>query len=369
MSNIPGRMWGVATTTSKPASCSARSIASPSSGVFAPSSMAATQWQCRSTKPRTLPRNSTLAAHRRRVALLSRAPWRPGSFTTCGGRSRRNVRMAAGDDTTWSSGAQRASRASSWPSTSRAATASARELRWAIGGRSRGEAREGPGGARGARPRRDGPADRRRATATDRAVLDRIARRRASSARPSAPTRSTAASSSARASRRAPTTATHRRAAVRARHDRRAPRARARDRRPHRPLLRVRLDPVGPRDAHARGAGARDATESRCAKVKYFAGEAKGGMSGGTAASMVELMEEATRDRGVRRLLADPYALDPGRRAAGPDGRTSAACAGTRTSACGRAPSSWRRSTRASSAGPTRCSATRGARTSATARR
>ena len=59
---------------------------------------------------------------------------------------------------------------------------------------------------------------------------------------------------------------------------------------------------------------------ARCAEVKFFAGEAKGGMSGGTAASMVELMDEATHDRGVRRVLGDPYALDPGRRGRGPDG-------------------------------------------------
>jgi len=59
---------------------------------------------------------------------------------------------------------------------------------------------------------------------------------------------------------------------------------------------------------------------ARCAEVKHFAGEAKGGISGGTAASMVSLMDEAARDPEVRRLLNDPYALDPGRGEAGPDG-------------------------------------------------
>jgi len=54
--------------------------------------------------------------------------------------------------------------------------------------------------------------------------------------------------------------------------------------------------------------------------VKHFAGEAKGGMSGGTAASMVALMDEASRDPNVRRLLNDPYALDPDRGDPGPDG-------------------------------------------------
>jgi short subunit dehydrogenase-like uncharacterized protein len=47
--------------------------------------------------------------------------------------------------------------------------------------------------------------------------------------------------------------------------------------------------------------------------VKFFVGETKGGFSGGTAASMLALVEEAARDRALRRLLADPYALSPDR--------------------------------------------------------
>jgi short subunit dehydrogenase-like uncharacterized protein len=57
-----------------------------------------------------------------------------------------------------------------------------------------------------------------------------------------------------------------------------------------------------------------------CVSVKHFAGEARGGMSGGTAASMVALVDEASRDPRVRRLLNDPYALDPDRGEPGPDG-------------------------------------------------
>ena len=45
--------------------------------------------------------------------------------------------------------------------------------------------------------------------------------------------------------------------------------------------------------------------------AKGFCGATKGGMSGGTIASMVGLIEEATRDRDVRRLLGDPHGLDP----------------------------------------------------------
>ncbi|MGH7296662.1 MAG: saccharopine dehydrogenase family protein [Polyangiaceae bacterium] len=67
-------------------------------------------------------------------------------------------------------------------------------------------------------------------------------------------------------------------------------------------------------------AHSRERHGATCPEVKHFAGEAKGGMSGGTAASMVELMEEATHDAGVRRLLNDPYSLVPGKQVRGPDG-------------------------------------------------
>jgi short subunit dehydrogenase-like uncharacterized protein len=57
------------------------------------------------------------------------------------------------------------------------------------------------------------------------------------------------------------------------------------------------------------------------ARVDAFFGESSGGASGGTIASMLGLFEEARRDPGVRRLLADPYALDPEPRRSGPDRR------------------------------------------------
>jgi short subunit dehydrogenase-like uncharacterized protein len=55
-------------------------------------------------------------------------------------------------------------------------------------------------------------------------------------------------------------------------------------------------------------------------EVRLFAGEARGGVSGGTAASMLELLDEAERDANVGRLLADPYALNPDGERPGPDG-------------------------------------------------
>lgn len=42
-------------------------------------------------------------------------------------------------------------------------------------------------------------------------------------------------------------------------------------------------------------------------RVKGFSGA----LSGGTAASMINIMEQASRDRATRRVLADPYALLP----------------------------------------------------------
>lgn len=67
---------------------------------------------------------------------------------------------------------------------------------------------------------------------------------------------------------------------------------------------------------------ARATRGAACHEVRHVV-TLKGAMSGGTAASMVHLMEEAAHDRRVRRLVADPYALDPqrsGRGADAPDG-------------------------------------------------
>jgi len=46
----------------------------------------------------------------------------------------------------------------------------------------------------------------------------------------------------------------------------------------------------------------------------------RGGLSGGTAASMLHLLAEARADASVARLVADPYALNPQGERAGPDG-------------------------------------------------
>jgi short subunit dehydrogenase-like uncharacterized protein len=48
-------------------------------------------------------------------------------------------------------------------------------------------------------------------------------------------------------------------------------------------------------------------------RVKFFAGETSGGFSGGTIASMLNLLDEAKKDRALRKLLRDPYSLSPNR--------------------------------------------------------
>jgi short subunit dehydrogenase-like uncharacterized protein len=45
--------------------------------------------------------------------------------------------------------------------------------------------------------------------------------------------------------------------------------------------------------------------------IKYRVANASGAFSGGTVASLINVMEEAGRDRALRKLLADPYALNP----------------------------------------------------------
>jgi short subunit dehydrogenase-like uncharacterized protein len=61
-------------------------------------------------------------------------------------------------------------------------------------------------------------------------------------------------------------------------------------------------------------------TGSPCRSVTYYMRKAKGSWSGGTAATMLATVELASQDRGVARLLADPYALNPTSSPTGADG-------------------------------------------------
>jgi len=57
-----------------------------------------------------------------------------------------------------------------------------------------------------------------------------------------------------------------------------------------------------------------------CAAVRFRAREFKGGFSGGTVASMLNMLDEAERDPGIRQVLADPYGLNPPGERRGLDG-------------------------------------------------
>ncbi|HSN57355.1 MAG TPA: enoyl-ACP reductase [Candidatus Sulfomarinibacteraceae bacterium] len=54
--------------------------------------------------------------------------------------------------------------------------------------------------------------------------------------------------------------------------------------------------------------------------ITFVLGGSRGGVSGGTVASMLNVVEEARASRELRRLLADPYALNPEGERHGPDG-------------------------------------------------
>ncbi len=57
-----------------------------------------------------------------------------------------------------------------------------------------------------------------------------------------------------------------------------------------------------------------------CREVKLFVTKTRGGASGGTIASVLNVLEQAQREPNVRRLLGDPYSLNPEGERRGPDG-------------------------------------------------
>ena len=58
---------------------------------------------------------------------------------------------------------------------------------------------------------------------------------------------------------------------------------------------------------------------ARPTSVRLFAGETKGGFSGGTVASMLTILEDVASHPDTRRLVLDPYALNPSEERSGPD--------------------------------------------------
>ena len=57
-----------------------------------------------------------------------------------------------------------------------------------------------------------------------------------------------------------------------------------------------------------------------CSEVKLRVKRMKGGFSGGTVASVLNVLEEVRADRTTRRVMGDPYALNPDGERSGPDG-------------------------------------------------
>jgi short subunit dehydrogenase-like uncharacterized protein len=58
-----------------------------------------------------------------------------------------------------------------------------------------------------------------------------------------------------------------------------------------------------------------------CKSITLFVKATKGTASGGTIASMINLIEESRKDRDVARILVHPYSLNPEGERQGPDGR------------------------------------------------
>jgi short subunit dehydrogenase-like uncharacterized protein len=59
-------------------------------------------------------------------------------------------------------------------------------------------------------------------------------------------------------------------------------------------------------------------TGAPCTSIRMRVKAMKGGASGGTVASMVNIIEEATKDRAVAKMLGNPYALNPKDQRTGP---------------------------------------------------
>lgn len=58
-----------------------------------------------------------------------------------------------------------------------------------------------------------------------------------------------------------------------------------------------------------------------CSRVSLLVRAMRGGMSGGTVASLLNVIEESKQDRTIARQLVDPYTLNPEGERDGPDGR------------------------------------------------
>ena len=103
-------------------------------------------------------------------------------------------------------------------------------------------------------------------------------------------------------------------------------------------------------------------------EVRFYLAESKGTFSGGTAASLVNAVEEATKDAKVRRMMGNPYSLNPEGEMRGPDRSDQRGVKYDDLVGGWTGRSSWPPSTRASCGAAMRCSVTRGAATFVTRR-
>jgi short subunit dehydrogenase-like uncharacterized protein len=66
---------------------------------------------------------------------------------------------------------------------------------------------------------------------------------------------------------------------------------------------------------------ARKRYEQHCESITMLVKATKGGPSGGTIASMLNIIQESREDRSIARVLVDPYGLNPADERSGPDSR------------------------------------------------
>ena len=75
-----------------------------------------------------------------------------------------------------------------------------------------------------------------------------------------------------------------------------------------------------------------------CRSVRMLVRATKGTVSGGTTASILNVIDEARSDRAIARLLNDPYALSPDGERSGPDGRDQTNAMGDEHAGAGTGP-------------------------------
>jgi short subunit dehydrogenase-like uncharacterized protein len=77
---------------------------------------------------------------------------------------------------------------------------------------------------------------------------------------------------------------------------------------------------------------------SYCRSISLFVKATKGTASGGTIASMMNIIEETKKDRSIARMMANPYALNPEGEREGPDERDQHKVVRDKGTACWTAP-------------------------------